>query len=306
MNAPSLHVPPGGTIDHILATLSSLVPSERRVAQECADHPEDVVEMSGADLAARTGTSPATVSRACQNLGFRGFQHLRILLVSDLAVRARADEPPADGAAGHLRSYFQGAARMIEGAVTTVDPAAFDAAAQAVAGDGRLLVVATGGSAPAAQAVALRLLMGGRPCEAPPDAVVQELTASVLKPGDVCLAVSESGANSVTMKAVVAAADAGATVVAVTGFAKSPLTAVADVSLVAGARFQAWDRASVGGNLVQMLLLSALQDAVAARMAGSERARAAVQDELVEIVSRDEEAVERHAPRNVPDEPAGH
>jgi DNA-binding MurR/RpiR family transcriptional regulator len=290
--------PAGGTIDHIVAVLPSLIPSEQRVARACVEHPEEVVELSGAGLATRTGTSPATVSRACQNLGFRGFQHLRLLLVRDLAVRAQSSAPSAEGTAGRLGAYADGAAEMISTALTTVDVDAFDAATATIAGARRLLLIASGGSAPAAQAVALKFLMNGRSCEAPVDAVVQELTASVLTPGDVCLVVSESGSNSVTLRAATAGAEAGATVVAVTGYAHAPIADLADLVLVAGARYQSWDRAAVGGNLVQLLLLSVLQSAVAERMSDSDRARAAAFDEVVEIVARDPEAADRTTRRD--------
>lgn len=293
MNSPSMDPPAGGTIDHILAILPSLIPSEQRVARAFVEAPEEVVELSGAGLAARTETSPATVSRTCQNLGFRGFQHLRFLLVRDLAVRAQSEAPTADGTAGRLRAYADGAAGMISSALTTVDVEAFDEATHALANARRLLILASGGSAPAAQSAALKFIMNGRSCEAPVDAVVQELTASVLTPGDVCLVVSESGSNSVTMRAASAGAEAGATVIAVTGYAHAPLTEVAHLVLVAGARYQAWDHAAVGGNLVQLLLLSALQAAVAERMSDSGRARAAAFGEVVEIVAPDA------APRNV-------
>ncbi|QYM64786.1 hypothetical protein K1X59_02570 [Microbacterium sp. Se5.02b] len=90
MNVRIAEPPIGGTIDHILSVLPSLIPSAQRVARICAERPEDVVEMSGADLAAAAETSPPTVSRTCQALGFQGFQHLRMLLVRDLGAAARA------------------------------------------------------------------------------------------------------------------------------------------------------------------------------------------------------------------------
>ena len=51
MNSPLNEPPLGGTIDHILSILPSLVPSAQRVARICAERPHDVVDMSGADLA---------------------------------------------------------------------------------------------------------------------------------------------------------------------------------------------------------------------------------------------------------------
>ncbi len=281
--------PVGGTIDHILSLLPSLVPSAQRAARICAERPEDVVDMTGADLAEAAGTSAASVSRMSQSLGFRSFQHLRLLLVRVLGAAARTSADRTEGTAGWLRALAEGAANVVQTSLASVDPSSFDAAADAIASAPRMLVAGTGASAPAVQSVALALVMNGRSCEAPSDGVVQQITASVLGPGDVCLVVSSSGANAVTLAVAAAAAEAGATVIGVTSFARAPLSEHAALLLIAGARFQAWDQGVTGSALVQYLLLSALQMAVAERMRDvSERAQRAVRDEILGLVSERE------------------
>jgi DNA-binding MurR/RpiR family transcriptional regulator len=286
MNQRIADPPVGGTIDHILSVLPSLIPSAQRAARICVERPEAVVEMSGADLADAAETSPATVSRMSQALGFRGFQHLRLMLVRDLGAAAQRAHTPPDGTKGWLQWLADDVAAMIHTSLASVDADAFDAAADAIAGAPRVLVAGTGASNPAAQAMALNLVTNGRPCEAPMDGVAQQLTASVLAPGDVCLVVSSSGANSVTLSVAAAAAEAGATVVGVTSFARAPLAEYADLLLIAGARLHSWERAALGSGLVQQLLLSALQMAVAERMNdAAERARVAVSEKVMGIVA---------------------
>ncbi|QNA91605.1 MurR/RpiR family transcriptional regulator [Microbacterium sp. Se63.02b] len=218
MNVRIAEPPIGGTIDHILSVLPSLIPSAQRVARICAERPEDVVEMSGADLAAAAETSPPTVSRTCQALGFQGFQHLRMLLVRDLGAAARASRSREAGTAGWLQGIADGAGEILRTSLASVDTAAFESAADAIVAAPRVLLVGTGASGPAAQGIALKLTINGRPCEAPADGVSQQLTARVLRPGDVCVVVSSSGANMVTLAAAAAAREAGATVVGVTSF----------------------------------------------------------------------------------------
>ncbi|WP_460797938.1 MurR/RpiR family transcriptional regulator [Microbacterium sp. GXF0217] len=287
MNARNAEPPIGGTIDHILSVLPSLIPSAQRVARICAERPEEVVEMSGADLAAAAETSPPTVTRTCQALGFQGFQQLRMLLVRDLGAAARATRSHESGTAGWLQGIADGAGEILRTSLASVDTAAFEAAADAIVVAPRVLLVGTGASGPAAQSIALKLTMNGRPCEAPVDGVAQQLTARVLRSGDVCVVVSSSGANAVTLAAAAAAREAGATVVGVTSFSRSALAEYTDILLVAGARFQSWDQGAVGAGLVQYLLLSVLQLAVADRMDGddAERARGAIRDELGAIVA---------------------
>ena len=53
-------------------------------------------------------------------------------------------------------------------------------------------------------------------------------------------------------------------------------------------RFQAWDQGILGSGLVQLLVLNALQIAVADRMSdAADRARLAVREEVLDIVADD-------------------
>lgn len=286
MNAPTSDPPLGGTIDRIHALLPSLNPGAQRAARICVERANDVVEMTGADLAETAGTSPATVSRMSKSLGFRSFQHLRLMLVRDLgASPSRSADDRPDGTAGWLGWLADSASGVLQTSLASIDPDAFDAAVDAVVRAPRLVLAGTGASGPPVQSAAIGFVTNGRSCEAPVDGISQQLTASVLRPGDVCLAVSSSGANSVTLGAARAAAEAGATVIGVTSFARSSLAEHVDVLLVAGARFLAWDPGALGSSLVQTLLLSALQMAVAERMSDvADRAREAVRDEVLGIV----------------------
>lgn len=61
-------------------------------------NPEEVVEWSTAQLALRADTATATVIRACQSLGFRGFQHLRLELERSTPLLPREQDDIVSGA----------------------------------------------------------------------------------------------------------------------------------------------------------------------------------------------------------------
>ncbi|GAA2013911.1 MurR/RpiR family transcriptional regulator [Brevibacterium samyangense] len=266
MTSPDLAVAePGGVLDRIRSVLPSLIPSERRVATEVVENPDEVLLMSAASIAARTETSAATVSRACQNLGFQGYQHLRLLLAQDVGRTQRKQKVRPEGTRGMVTAQFEEAARSLSEALGTLDFEAFDRAVDLIDGANRLLLVGNGGSGPLAQMLAVRFLAAERGCEAPADSVVQLLSATGLQPGDVCLVISESGSNSVTLEAAKAARASGASVIGVTAYARTRLTDLSDVALVAGASYNDWAEQRVGGNIVQILLLGALHSAVVER-----------------------------------------
>src|SRR5699024_4252700 len=96
----------------------------------------------------------------------------------------------------------------------------------------RVVVVAAGLSAPAGLDAAMRLSAAGRPAEYLPDTLAQQIAARSLEPGSVCLVLSGSGATEASVDAADAARTAGATVLAMTSFARAPLVARADTALV--------------------------------------------------------------------------
>jgi RpiR family transcriptional regulator, carbohydrate utilization regulator len=278
---------PGGAAARIRALLPSLIPSEQRVARACLERAAEVTEWSAAELAAASGTSTATVVRACKNLGFRGFQHLRLVLARE-GVRTSADglagevEPGAAPEAV-VASVFRTAAASLPPSLETLDGAEVARAVEILVGARRLLMSGSGASSPPVQDAALRFTCAGRPAEAPIDGVAQLFTARLLSPYDACVVVSHTGANEYSLAVARAARQAGATVIGVTSFAKSALCGVADVPLVVGIPDLSFELDAVTSRIAHVLLLNALEIAVSARLrdGGRNAAVSGLMDDLL-------------------------
>jgi DNA-binding MurR/RpiR family transcriptional regulator len=236
-----------------------------------------VVEFSTSELASAAGTSAATVSRACQTLGFRGFQHLKLDV-------ARAAPSPQNLNTHPLSRIFSDAADAISLGRASVDVVSIDAAVEALAAARRLVLVGTGFSAPPLQDAAMRFATVGRSVEAPSDVLGQQFAASSLTTADACLTVSYSGANIHTLNACRAAKEGGATLIAVTSFARSPLTRLADIALVTGPVTRAHDIDPFLSRLSHLLVLHTLHTALFARSDADDLAtmRHVVADALVD------------------------
>lgn len=209
------------------ARAAGLGVSEAKVAAVVLARPGDVVEWSTAELAHAAGTSAATVIRACQRMGYRGFQHLRLEL-------ARLGAGPADDAPA-AKDLFDAAVAALRLAQSAVDTQALATAATMLGAASRLLLVGGGFSGPPLQDLAMRLATIGVAAQAPIDPLAQQFCAHALSEGDVVLALSYSGANSQTVRACAAAQARGARVVAVTSYLSSPLARLADVAIATGA-----------------------------------------------------------------------
>ncbi len=250
--------PNASTIARLRAAAGALGPSERRVADVVLSRPEAVVEWSTSELAQIAGTAPATVIRACQSLGFRGFQHLRLELARALPAVA-ADEPAT------ALPAFTDAIEALRHSAAAVDAEAIEAAVAAVASTHRIVLVGNGFSGPPLQDAALRLSTLGRRVEAPIDVLGQQFACQSLRPGDVTLALSYSGANTHTLAACRAVSAAGATLIAVTSFAQSPIARLADVLVVTGQANRVHDVDPFLTRLGHLVALHAIHDGVARR-----------------------------------------
>lgn len=247
----------------IRSALPALQPSDARVATTVVQQPEAVIHWSVSDLAEAAGASTATVVRCAQKLGFKGFHQLKLALAQELATFVADEAPATDAHERALEQVIATGAQTVRDAAALVDRAAFRDAVAALAGSRKVLFCGVGTSAPLAQDAAYRFSVIGLDAQAPADVHVQHVRARLLERGDVCVAVSHSGATRETLACASAAHEVGATTIAITSYSRSPLTELADLVLVAGSREVSFRLEAVASRLAHLALLDALLVAVA-------------------------------------------
>ncbi|HLS64363.1 MAG TPA: MurR/RpiR family transcriptional regulator [Ruania sp.] len=215
----------------IAALEPSLQRSERRVVATVAENLAAAVECTAQELAARAGVGRASVIRTAQTLGYDGYPQMRVALARELAL-APSQEASPDTAIGRLHSAVEQFGRNLPRLTAALTEELVEKFVAAVDAAPRVVVVATGLSAPLGLDLAMRLSAAGRPAEYLPDALAQQIAAGSLEPGSVCLVLSGSGATATSLDAAAAARQSGATVLVMTSFARAPLVAHADVALV--------------------------------------------------------------------------
>ncbi len=271
----------GGTSQPVLARTRSLLPSlqasDARVAKVILEQPDAVIYRSVSEVAEAAETSSATVVRCAQKLGFRGFHDLKLALARERAT-FQAVQPQGDQAIDEriavLAQVTSAGAQTVRDAAALVDPAAFEATVSALAAARRVLFAGVGTSAPLTQDAAYRFSAIGLRADAYADAHVQHFQALQLDAHDVCVAISHTGSTRETLEVAQAAHGSGACTVAITSFASSPLTEIADQVIVAGTREVAFQLEAMASRLAHLALLDALLVAVAAR--DQDRAQAAL------------------------------
>ena len=271
--APAATAPdPAGVLARLGSLIPSLRESERKIGEYVLANASDVVYLSVTDLADRTATSEASVIRFARQLGYTGYAALKISLALELraaAVRLPAELTATSDAAGIKRRVLQLSIDSLTDTAQLLDDAALEGAFAALAAARRIEVYGVGRSGAVAQAAGIALMQIGLPAVAYTDPHLQIVAATQLRAGDVVLAISKSGSTRDIVQAVRAARDAGATAVCITGYARSPVTRVAHITLLAAARPATVAGLPVSGEVSQLAILEMLVAAAAARVASS-------------------------------------
>jgi RpiR family transcriptional regulator, carbohydrate utilization regulator len=239
--------------------LPQLREAEARVAQVLLDQVGELVHLSVSDIAALAGTAQSTVVRACQRLGFHGYQEVKIEAARDRPSGLGSAPDASDDVVGQaLAQTVHAAVETLAGLPATLAVGELRAAAERIDAASRILVAGTGLSGATAIDAAYRLRALGLPVDLPPDPLTAQLAADLLPERAVCLAISHSGATRSTVDTARRARDRGATVVAVTSYARSPLTAMSTCVLVAGGQDLVFGLEAVASRLAHFTAIDAL------------------------------------------------
>lgn len=270
-------VPVVGETATVRSRIRGLMPelsgASRRIGQAVLDDPAGLSTSSIGEVAARAGTSPASVTRFCRALGFSGYAEFRVGLAADLAHHAGAGwevdvgtsiapDDPISRVVTVIRAL---GAATINDTVAQLDLAVVETVAAAIADAGRVDLFGTGGSGTLAVELQGRLHRIGRPswCSLDPHAALT--SAALLGPGDVLVGFSHSGRTTETVGVVCEAARRGATTIAVTNFPRSPVGEAADHVLTTAVRDTTFGPETIAARHAALIVIDCIYIAVAQR-----------------------------------------
>jgi DNA-binding MurR/RpiR family transcriptional regulator len=268
----------------VRAQLPEFTGALRRVAVRVLADPAAAARATIVELAERSGTSPATVTRFCRALGFEGYADLRLGIAGETGRAARAagwsvdigrEIQPSDPLDRVLGQVMAADTRAMHDTVALLDLAQVAAAADAIAGAARTDIYGASGSALVGAELQLSLHRIGVAAWAWTDVHSGLASAAVLAPGDVAVGISHSGQTRETIEMLAEAGSRGATTVALTSFPRSPLAEVADLVLATATQATTFRPDALSARHPQLVVLDLLYIAVAQRT--HQRAHAAFQ-----------------------------
>jgi DNA-binding MurR/RpiR family transcriptional regulator len=286
-HGPDLHgeIAAGDSVlARVRAIQSELPGALQRVAELVLTNPTSAARATIVELAERSGTSPATVTRFCRALGFDGYAALRLGIAAETGRAARAagwtvdigrEILPTDPLDRVLAQIIAADARALQDTSGRLDLDAVDRAASAIAEAQRVDIYGIGGSALVGAELQLCLHRIGIPSWAWTEVHNGLASSALLGVGDIALGISNSGQTRETIEMLAEAGSHGATTVALTSYPKSPLADVADIVLLTSTHETTFRPDALSARHPQLVVLDLVYVAVAQRT--HERSDAAFQ-----------------------------
>jgi DNA-binding MurR/RpiR family transcriptional regulator len=263
----------GGLLERLRIEGPTMPEALARIAAVITGDPESVAHASIVDLAERTGTSTATVTRFSRALGFKGYANLRVAIATETgrAEQARwetdisGDIAREDSLDSVLKVIATADTRAIQATAGGLDMADVERVAAAIAAAGRVEIFGLGSSGTAGREMAFRLERIRIPVWSRSDTHTALTNAALLGPGDVAIGLSHSGRTVEVIETLAEAADHGALTVAVTSYPRSPLADTADVVFTTAVHETTFRLAALSALHSTLLVLDLIYVAVAQR-----------------------------------------
>ena len=219
-------------------------------------------------VAGRADVSEGMVVKTAKKLGFAGFRDFREQISAYNSQPSAAlfkEISPEDTQADIMRKVFNTAIQALQETFAIIDHDAFAKVVDLISAAPRRDLYGIGGSAQIARDVAHKFLRIGLRSSVIDDAHMMLMSASLLEPGDAVVAFSHSGRTSTVIHAVREARRRGATTVAVTNYAHSPLVDSVDLVLCSTARGSPLLGENAAARVAQLTVMDAVFAAIAAK-----------------------------------------
>jgi RpiR family transcriptional regulator, carbohydrate utilization regulator len=255
-----------GVLRSVRFHLDDLRNSEKKVALAVLDSPDTVIYQSISELAENAGVSEPTVLRFCRALGFRGYHDLKIQLAQDLVPEVKnihEDVAPGDDAATLIRKVLNTNVIAINATLDTLDAVMVDRAVRALARARHIDFFGLGGSGAVAMDAHHKFFRLGIPCGWQSDSHMQAMSAALMTPRNVVVAISHSGSTKDIVESLEIAKASGATTIAIVSHRKSPVASLADIALCVQAKETGFKPEPMSSRIAHLCVIDVLAVGVA-------------------------------------------
>ena len=279
----------GDLLGEIANQIPSFHASEVAIADAILANPELASGMNISQIADKSGTSVASVVRFCKTLGFKGYPEFRMALIGQLSRQiAQGTDLQLDGgitvddsAAEVIRKIAYADSLAIKTTAERLDVETFIKTVDAWEAASTIGIIGFASSGYVAMDLQLKLNRLGKRSVAWSDLHTALTSISLLKKGDVLVAISHSGTTLDIIDVISEFKEKGITIVLSTNALRSPATAIADLTLFTSARETTLRSGATASRIAQLTVVDCLCVSLAQRnwsgtKAALDQSRAAV------------------------------
>ncbi len=261
-------------LERIKACLPSLAPAEQRVALLLLSDARAFASLPVTELAARAHVSKPTVIRFCRSVGYDGLSDFKLKLAGNVSEgvpfihrSVDADDKTSDVMVKVIDNTVAAFLKYRNDASSALVEKAASALVAACTQGRRIEFFGVGNSGIVAQDAQHKFFRLGVHAIAYSDGHMQVMSASLLRPGDCVVIISNSGRTRDLLDAEGIARKNGATTIVITA-SGSPLAAAGHIHLAAD-HPEGYDRYSpMVSRLLHLMIIDILATTVALRIGG--------------------------------------
>lgn len=255
----------GEFLTKIRSSYNQFTKAEKKVADFILTNPKDVLFMSITDLAEACEVGDTSVFRFCKTMELKGYQEFKMML--SLSLNDNGDETLShlegdisldDGFAELSRKVLNTNVNALNQTYSLLDYEKFTKVIDYLVEAKRIFFFGVGASMLTAMKAMNKFLRIEPKVCCIQDSHMQTMVAATMDEGDLAVMISYSGATKDTIHVAEAAKKAGAAVVCITRFVKSPLTSFSDVTILCGANEGPLQGGSTSAEISQLFLIDLL------------------------------------------------
>ena len=262
-------------LDRIKASMPSLAPAEQRVGKLVLSDPRAFANLPVSELAERAHVSKPTVVRFCRSMGYDGLSDFKLKLagtvnegVPFIHRSVDVDDKTADVAVKVIDNTVAAFLKYRNDVSAAAVDKAVEKLVEAYNAGRQIQFFGVGNSGIVAQDAQHKFFRLGINSVAYSDGHMQVMSATLLRPGDCVVVVSNSGRTRDLMDACDIARKNGATTIVITA-SGSPLASTSQIHLAAD-HPEGYDRYSpMVSRLMHLLIIDVLATCVALRIGSS-------------------------------------
>lgn len=248
-------------LPRIRSYYSQFSEKEKMIADFIIANPEKIIHSTISGVAEELNVADATVFRFCKRLGFKGYQAMKISLASDLVtpikdIHETINEEDSEGVIA--QKVFRSNIRTLEDSLSMLNEEMFTKAIRGMISARRIEFYGTGGSGFVAMDAHHKFLRTGMTTTAYNDSHMQLISASQLTDDDVIVFISHSGSNKDLLEVLDVAKKNRVTTIAITHFAKSPLSNGVDIPLFTVSQETEYRSEALASRISQLSIVDAL------------------------------------------------